>query len=361
MESFIEGKVGVCAGSFMLKWSLLDQHIHHHMIKLNPGDHINIFINLECVLRNLFMQKSLSDMIDSFKQKAVIELESAILNLVASYRCYFIKEKCIPRVYLYLTDLSGDKQQMSVYNRYYRSYYQNKYMQDPHFSKMGRCLQEIILPEIKLITTYIPNCYFITSKTFDASVIPQVISEFSNNKNVIITGDLFDTLYMLDPNFLVVYIKRRYSHFAVTSDIESTIQTIIKNESLFDMNIFTSEMYYRMLLSIHGSKIRNIKSAKGFGYGKFMRILKDGIQKGIILKDFESIDSIIDMFPVQYRDDIKLAFQCTSIDTQRNLLSNTDIEEVKNQIIDKEDRESLEVLNNQRFLNSPINLQGLLN
>lgn len=361
MEQYQEGKIGVCAGSYMLKWNLLDQHVHNHSIRLNPGDHINIFINLECVLRNLFMQKGLTDLVSSFKQKVVIELESAILNLMASYRSYFIKEKCIPKMYFYFTDLSGSQQEMSVYNKFYRNYYQNKYMQDPHFSKMGECMQSIILPEVKLITAYIPDCYFITSKTFDASVIPQVISEITGDKNVIITGDLFDTLYMLDPNFMVIYIKRRYSHFSVTSSIEETIQTIVKNESMFDLGIFHSEMYYRLLLSIHGSKIRNIKSAKGFGYGKFMRILKDGVNKGIILKDFGSIDSIIEMFPIQYRDDIKTAFQCTSIDMQRSLLNDTDIDEIKNQIVDKEDRKSLETLNNRRFLESPINLQALLN
>lgn len=361
METYIPGKVGVCAGSFMLKWPLLNQHVHNHMMKLYPGDRVNVFINLECVLRNLFMQKGLNELVTFHKQKVVIELESAILNLMASYRSYFNKEKCEPRMFFYFTDLGGAPQEMEVYNKFYRSFYHNKYMQDPHFNKMGDLMQNIILPEVKLIVSYVPGCYFITSRTFDSSVIPDVIAGFDQSvKNVIITGDLFDTLYMLDPNFMTIYIKRRFQHFAVASSIQETIQTVIKNESMFDMGIFSSEMYYRMLLSIHGSKIRNIKSAKGFGYGKFMRILKSGMERGIILKDFESIDSIIDTFPESYREDIKNAFQCTSIDLQRSLLNDTDEEEIKSQIVDKEDIKSLEALNNKRFLEAPINLQSLL-
>lgn len=360
MENYIQGKIGVCAGSMMLKWNLLDQHVRTHQIHLQPGDKVNVFINLECVLRNLFMQRGLNEMVNFHKQSVVIELESAILNLMASYRSYFSKEKCTTRMYFYATELSDFPQEMQVYDKYYRTYYRNKYMQDPHFSKMGELFRDIIFPEVKLILSYVPDCYFIVSKHFDSSVIPKVVSEFDDSKNVIITGDLFDTLYMFDPNFMTIYVKRRFQHFAVTSDPSSTVQTIIKNEPLLDMTIFNSEMYYRLLLSIHGSKIRNIKSAKGFGYGRFMKILKNGLEKGIVLRDFESIDSILGTFPEAYQADIKKAFQCTSIDTQRSILNDTDIEEIKSQMVDKSDTKSLESLNNRRFLDSPINLPSLL-
>ena len=146
----------------------------------------------------------------------------------------------------------------------------------------------------------------------------------------------------------------------VASETDAVIQSIVKNESPFDLNIFNSEMYFRLLLSIKGSKIRNIRSAKGFGYGKFMTILKDGIKQDIVLRDFESIDSIIGLFPEKYRNDIKEAFQCTSIDTQYELLNDADIDSVKRQIVDKVDIESVEALNNKRFFNFPINLQSLI-
>lgn len=360
MERYIPG-IGIAAGSLMLKWDLLNQHIHHSRINIKPGDHVNIFINFESILKNLTLQKNLPSLVNFHKQKLVIELESAILNLVSNYRMYFKKEKCIPKIYLYHTELGDTKQQMSIYNKYYRNYYQNRYLQNPQFRDMGKVLNNIIIPEIELILSYVPDCYFIKSRSFDGSLIPLICSTFSDRKNIIITSDIFDTLYLHNPNFVIIYIKRRYGHFSVMSEIDGTIQSIIKNESPFDLTVFNSELYYKLLLSIKGSKIRNIQSAKGFGYGKFMKLLKEGIDKDIVLRDFESIDSVLQLFPVKYKEDIKSAFQCTSLDIQYSLLNDVDIEGIQSQIIDKSDMISLESLNNQRFLEFPINLQGLLN
>lgn len=357
MEKYIHG-IGITAGSQMLKWDILNQHIHPR--KLQPGDHVNIFINFEAVLRNISMQKNLHDIVNFHKHKMVIELESAILNLMANYRMYFKKEKCIPRVFLYSTTIDFDNQHMSVYNKFYRSYYKNRYVQNPQFKLVGDVLNEIIIPEIKLILLYVPGCYFIETKTFDSSLVPLIISETDSSKNVIVTSDIFDTLYLFNSNFITIYIKRRYSHFNVISDIDGAIQSIIKDESPLDLTIFNSELYYRLLLSIKGSKIRNIRSAKGFGYGKFLKLLKDGINKDIVLRNFESIDSVLELFPDKYHQDIKLAFQCTSLETQHGLLNEVDISEIQSQIVDKVDIPSLESLNNKRFLEFPINLQGLL-
>ena len=344
----------------MLKWNLLDQHVHNHPINIQSGDDVNVFINFETVLRNLGNQKGLTSTVSFHKQKIVIELEAAILNLAASYKMYFQKEKCIPKIYFYHTDLGENKQEMTVYNKYYRSYYHNRYMNNPQFRLMGDVMNKIIIPEVELILSYVPGVYFIKANTFDGSIIPQMIYTLSNAKNVIITGDIFDTLYMFNPNFMTIYIKRRFQQFNVYSDVDNVVQSIIKDVSPFDLTIFNSEMYFRLLLSIKGSKIRNIRSAKGFGYPKFASILKRGLDNDIILRDFESIESIIQLFPENYREDIKTAFKCTSIDTQFELTNDIDVEYVKSQIIDKIDMESLEALNNRRFLDFPINLPGLL-
>ena len=144
------------------------------------------------------------------------------------------------------------------------------------------------------------------------------------------------------------------------SDNDITIQSIIKNESPFDLNIFTSELYFRLLLSIKGSKIRNIRSAKGFGYSKFLTLLQNGIRDNVILQDLKSLDSIIKLFPEKYQEEIKEAFQCTDINTQSRLINQADIDDIKSQIIDKIDIESVEALNNKRFFNYPINITSLI-
>ena len=84
------------------------------------------------------------------------------------------------------------------------------------------------------------------------------------------------------------------------------------------------------------------------------------MKRNIILSKFSSIDSIIRLFPEQYREDIKNAFQCTSLELQNQLLSDVDRDEIMNQIVDKIDIKSVEALNNKRFFEFPINLQYLI-
>lgn len=357
-------RIGLCAGTIMVKWDELYQQMEQQIIQILPGDDVNVFINFECILRNISLRKNLTSDISYYKKEICIDLESAILNVIAHYRGFFkIKYKANPKIYLYYTDLLNENpQQMTVYNKYYRYYYVNRYLQNPQFRDMGKVLTKIIIPEVSLILTYIPDCYFIKSSNFDSSLIPKIISNNINEfKNVIISGDVFDTLYMHHPEMIMIYVKRRFQYFHMYSSVESTVQSIIKNESPFDLTIFNSKMYFRLLLAIKGSKIRNIKASKGFGYSRFIKVLSEGMSKGIILKDFSSINSIIELFPEQYREDIKNAFQCTSIESQMELINESNIEEIRSQIVDKIDIESVNALNNNRFFEFPINLPYLLN
>ena len=360
METYIPNVISKRPGSIMIKYETLNEHINSNPIKLQPGDKINVFINFEIVLRNLASEKSIQDRVNFHKKKLVLEIESSILNIVAHYKAYF-NGKYDTKIYLYHTDLSSRKQQMSVYNKYYRTYYQNRYMQNPQFKTMGMIMKNTIIPEVELILSYIPNSYFLKSKTFDSSIIPYIVSTFSEAKNIIITSDVFDTLYLFNPNFMVIYDNRRFSAGTIMSDIDPIVRSIIKYEDPFDLSLFNSELYYKLLISIKGSKIRNIRSAKGFGYGKLLKLLRDGIDNDIVLRDFESIDSVIELFPDKYKEDIKTAFQCSDLGIQYSLLSETDINEIKSQIIDKVDTASLEALNNKRFAEFPINLPGLIN
>lgn len=362
MGDVYKSGIGICAGLMMVKWDELDKQFAQHPIKLNPGDNLNVYINFENILNNISQRRNIIQDILNYKQDICLELESAVLNLVAHYRGYFkAKLKTNPKIYLYYTDLTSEcEQEMSIHNKYYRSYYRNRYTQNPKFKEMGNVITSIIVPEISLILSYIKDCYFVKSQTFDSSLIPKIISESNDNKNIVISGDIFDTLYMYDANMIMLYVNRKYQYFKMCINPEEVVRSIIKNESPFDISIFNSKMYFQLLLSVKGSKIRNIKSAKWFGYSKLAKSLVDGIKNGTILPQFTSIDSIIDIFPDQYREDIKVGYKCTSIENQMSLINDIDRENVINQLIDKIDIQSVEALNNKRFFEYPINLQYLL-
>ena len=90
-ERYVPG-IGVVAGVYRLEWDMLNRHLKV------PGAHvqldteeINVFINFECIIKNLSMKKGLLTLVNFHKQQMVIELESSILNLMANYKSYFKK------------------------------------------------------------------------------------------------------------------------------------------------------------------------------------------------------------------------------------------------------------------------------
>ena len=113
--------VGYAAGVWMLKWDELYAQLQQQPLQILPGDNVNVFINFECVLRNLAQRSNLQGNIVNYKKEICIELESAVLNLAAHYRGYFkVKHRANPRIYFYYTDLLSElPQEMSSYNKYY--------------------------------------------------------------------------------------------------------------------------------------------------------------------------------------------------------------------------------------------------
>jgi len=366
IERYTPG-IGVVAGIYRLKWKTIFNHVNSQKSGVNlDTETINVFINFESILDKLSSRRGLNSLATYFKHDMVIELESSILNLVGNYKSYFktaYGNNGNQKVKVYFYHTAMDKQytqQMEVYNKYYRNFYFNKYTQNPKFRTIGGIINEIIIPEIKLILSYIPDCYFLESTTFDGSIIPYIVSTFSPDKNIIITGDRFDTLYYFNPNFIVLCIEYTYPEQEIMSSVDDVLGYTFPEKSPFDISIFNSELYYRLLMAVKGSKIRNIRSDQELSMDKFMSIIKRGLEKDIILKDFGAIDSVIELFPNTIRADIKQAFQCMSIENQYSLLSETDIDQIRSQIVDKVDIESVEALNNKRFVDYPINLQMLL-
>lgn len=351
--------VGLAAGSLMLKWEVISDRLRSETFL--PGEKVNIFVNLESVMHQLQLSKHLDMMFLNFKQKVVLEIESSILNLLANYRAYFRRAKCKVKTYLFVTDLTGDDQVMKLFNPYYRSYYRNLYLKNPEHKVIGELMTEYVIPELELILSYIPNCYLVRTGRFDGSLVPALIAERKRaDHNLVVTGDPFDTLYLFRPKFDVFLIKRRYANFKLITSVEESVASILKGEPVINTRLMTSELYYRLLLTVLGSKVRNVQAPRGFGPVRLMNALHEGIDTGSILPQFTSVDSVIEVFPVKYRDELTSAVKCIDLDGQLVLVTKADREATFGQLIDRSDPTSLEALNNQRYLEVPINLQGLL-
>ena len=354
MEAYRRG-VGISAGSLMIKWKTLDNIIKQSNLTLDETS-VNVFINFESILNNITNMRNLIRSIVNFKKDFVLELESSILNLVANYRSYFRHLHTDTKIFLYYTDLTSKEQQMRIYKKYYRTFYFNKYNNNPQFRDVMRVVRSNVIKEIKLIIDYIPSVYLIKTNDFDSFLIPLI---FQEEKNVIITSDIFDSLYYFKSNFLPIIIRRKYNNMKILSSSEDVSIELTNESDLIKTNIFSSELYYRFLLTAEGSKIRNINSIKELGYKRLIELLNDGISRGIVLKDFSSLSSIIELFPDKYRKELEENFKCVSLDNQYDMLTDADIASIKDQVIDKIDVVSIQALNNRRFLEYPINLTGL--
>jgi hypothetical protein len=359
MEKYKPG-VHFAAGGLMLKWQQLDQLMGTGTTQ--PPKDVNVFINLEGILHHLTMNKDLNVMTMFHRKNVVLELEASILNLVAHYRGYFRRLKCDPKVYLYYTDLmTTESQTMTVINQFYRSYYHNHYCKSPDFKVIGELMNSVIIPEIELIMSFVQNCYLVKTTSFDGSLVPSLISRLNPAPlNLIVTHDPFDTLYYFKDTFRVWQIKRRFSKCDVISSVRDSVADILDLEMPEITQLFMSELYYRLLLSVKGSKVRNIQTARGFGRVRLVKAVQDAFDKGLALSGFTAVGSILDIFQPEYREDIQLAIDCSSLDSQLALLGKADDDFVCSQLIDRVDQASLEALNNKRFLDNQINLQGLL-
>lgn len=356
MERYIPG-VGRSAIQLMIKWSVLRQLL----ADLKDEKEINLFINFESILRNLCKIKNLGLLVNFYLQKVVIELESSVLNLVAHYRGFFKKHGIKCNIYFYYTDLSCENSQLMKNEiKFYRNYYYNKYKQNPEFKNIFRLLQ-IIVPDLKLITQFIDGVYFITTKEIDSSLVPKLLS--SDIQSIVLTEDIFDTIYLFD-NIKVLYIKRDFnknSQSVVFSSPAEIADKILNYDNPFELIVFNSELYFKLLLTFNGSQVRNLQSLSSDGCSiiNFAENLRNKIKEGVLLENFKSLSSVLSFLPKKVQSELSQSFKGFDLNVHLSQVNELIKEELKEQIVDHFDFDSIMSLNNQRFLEFPVNLIDL--
>ena len=357
MEAKYHTGIGTTAGSMMIKWVELDRHIAP--ILSDQSNSVNVFINFESILDNLSHRRNILQTIVNFKQQFVLEMESAILNVAANYRMYFKKHQKDCKIFFYYTDLTSDKQIMRTYKKYYRKFYFNKYNNNPQYRDILQIVKRNIIKEVELICQYIDRVYFVRAKGFDASIVPKILE---GDNNVIITTDRFDTLYHFDGNFTPIYICRDKGIRTIISDLDSMILHLLKNDepNRSIINIFHSKLYYQLLLISIGDNYRNIDTIRELKMDQMILLLQESMKNGSILMEYTSLTPIMDIFPKKHVEMISENYRCMSLDTHEEMLTDGDREYIQTQLIDKIDVASLSALNNRRFLEFPLNLQGLM-
>ena len=351
----------VCFTMMKLRYHDYDSSIE----KLNfvsSNDKVNVFISFESVLNNLSMIKDLDNKL-LLERNFPFILESEAINLCAHYKKFFKGNGLDTRVFLYSTDLGSENFKNFKYNDEYRSYFLNKYLQNPKFQLLGRKLMETSIPRIQRIMQFIPDVYFISGKDIEGSIIPYIIFKLDpSRKNFIISTDKYDTQYLMNnKDFCVHYIKRSFTGSKVFFNFEKCISDIFNENCEKDTNadIFKNPYFYSTLLAGLGDKTRSIDPLKGYGCKTILKSLNNAITNGIIGKDTSTINIILNSFPEDCHERIMDNFYCTNIDRQYINLGNQDLFNIQSQIVDRFDYNSLLQLNREDYKEYPLMLPEL--
>jgi hypothetical protein len=335
-----------------------------HAEFLHPSDKVNVFINLETALKYLSMVRDLEKKLIVSRNFAD-DFKVEIVNIAAHYKEFFVSNGLDARIFLYMTDLSSDIEafQESKVSEDFRSYYIMKYTQNPKFIRLGDAMVNDVLPDVRMLCDYIPNVYFISAKNIDGGLIPYIIGQDSpDRKNLIISGDLHDTQYSHENQFLDHLFMRSYNNSVLCCDTEEYLKVIAKSKTVDNsyVELFENPSFYRILLSCLGDKYRSIPGLTGIKFGKMARILAEAIFEEKISKDTTNPKLLAELFPEEIQEDIYTNLLVTDIKNDFAMLTEGDKRNIKAQIIDQSDINTLQQLNQTRFAKNQLLLDCLL-
>lgn len=358
----LSNSFSVCFNCMKIKYTIYDQSFDEIGL-IGPQDSVNVFINLESVLNHITAVRDIDKKLvgdTNFPKDMTVD----ILNLAAHYKRFFRGNKLETRVFIYMTDLDSTSFKEYSYNEDYRSYYLNKYNGNPRYSELTNKLKTEIIPEVKQIAEFIPNVYFCMSKNIDGSLIPAVISEkYPTSKNVIITGDIYDTQYNFQQNFSVHYVRKSPMYSSTSWSLRGYLREIFKKEpdEGTETNIISNLSMYLSVLSVLGEKYRSIDPIKKIGPATVIKMLRQAIESKVITRNTESIELIKEAFPTDVQEQLIENFYQFYINDKLKELSDKDKFDIASCIVDRFDNNSLLKLNATRFYDHQLMLEELTN
>ena len=333
---------------FKIKYSKLDELLVN--IPFDKGEEIIIFINLESILKKI--TSTITDrenMLVSSKRNII--LTSCVFNLIAHYRYYFYKKSICSRIYVY----GPESIDMNYLNREYNKDYRTHMMllNTEQTTSIGKTYEDSI-KMIKTMLNYVEGVNFITSGIIEPSVIPLIITNYlktDNKKNFIITDDRYDYQYIKD-YFMI--LKPRMEKSIVID--HGNIMEVLKERTKCN-NIPNPEInFLPFIISILGDKYRNIDKIKGMGISRIFKEIDKGLKNNLVTNDINNINSLSCLINETYHNDFLINYMTTSIYEQYKKLSDVELKYITNQIIDKYDGGYMKVVNNEYFIDNPLNI-----
>ena len=340
---------------FKVKYvKLLDLFRADTSINIALKDTVNVFINLEPIYTKM-CNPTVNDYLKVKGKTAHIEFIACVINLAAHYKWFFTKNKIKSRIYLYFPSLSLSQHKNRVFNKEYRRVFEYKFTEDVGNHLLYKMITSTI-PFIETIMEYIQGVYYLDSNNIENSLIPEIINKANNDNaiNFIVSNSLYDWQYV-NKGFHIIIPKR---------DDSVVVSKHTAMELLYDLNNIEGSFslapkIFPFLISIVGSKNRNIYNVKGVGMKTAIKLLQSAVDNKLITNEITNIHLLLEVIKPGWRDLILTNYYCTDIDSQYNQLKSKDIYDITSQIRDRFDNVSLKKINDKYFTHHPIQLMEI--
>lgn len=347
-------ELDVIFNMFKVRYAKLDEIISKNCTVLTPQSKINLFINLEPIMRKLA-----SSDVDLYlkvkKEDKVQEMISSIVNLAAHYRKFFSNNKLYSEVYMYMGYPFNTHYKNRGYDEKYRTTYEHKYTKDPKQMILGHVLDSVI-PFTKVILEYIKGVYFIESGDVEPSVIPHLILQEnpSNHVNFMLTTERYDYQYTQD-DFYIIRPKRDNSYMVT----KENVIRMMKLEDKIVNDIDLPANFVPFILSILGDKNRDISKISRVGLSSIIKLIDHGINQNLINRNVDNINLLIDIIKGEAKSQVLTNYYLTDVHSQYNTLNLKHRYSITSQIVDKFDNVSLRKINEEHFGLYPMYIEEI--
>lgn len=334
---------------FKIRYLLLNDLIEDK-IEFIPGEEINIFINVETILKKITSTLEDNENVLSGPRRNLL-LTSCIFNLAAHYRNYFNKHKVCSKVYIYGPENVESDYLNRVYNEDYRT--NSLLMNRDTLTSIGNTYVNS-LPYLKTILSYVEGVYYITSGVMEPSLIPSIINNHIDGcekKNILISDDRYE--YQYTKNDYYIFKPRLEKSIMITKENVMDVikeKTKCKNVENPDVN------FIPFVLSILGDKYRDIPKIKKKGIATIYKDINKGIEDNLINEQVTNITSLSQIMESDTHNQLAINYLTTNVFEQEKRLSNTNISYIKNQLVDKYDSGYLRNVNDEFFIEFPLNI-----
>ena len=314
-----------------------------------PNGSIQIFINLEPVLRRLY-RSDIESYLKANRQLRTHEFVSNILNLAAHYRKYFSSQGRDTEVIMYMPDWKNSYTNSLLIKGYRDNTDLMLFNDTTVYSKF---LKESV-DLLDTIVMYIEGVYLIRTSTIEPSLIPLVMKNHYRNQ-LLITTDRYEYQYV-NKDYTILRPRKGSQSYVIT---QHNVIEVMKEEDKILSSETMSPGFIPFALSFMGDTVRGIPKVKGVGLFRIMKLLEKAIEEGIITENTTNLSLLENVVIDDVKEQVINNFTCIDLNLQSNTIGKSVLFQLEEQKQDKFDNVSLKKLN-QMFLGSPIMLNELM-